>query len=349
MTVLNTNNSATIASNALLRFDRDKNIAMDRLSTGLRVNTAMDDAAGLAVSERMRSVVGGMEQAARNSNDGISMLETVEGASLEIANILQRMRELAVQAASGTLIQSDRDVLDLEYGQLMTEITRIAQNTEWNTMSLMNGGNDATDHTVTNSSVTIQVGDNVSETMTLTFKSFDPQSTIRPTAIMQTTTPVRAFAAGAAVAGAANVAGYSTLGNLNHTTNDTANTAAIDTDTTVFGSAVLFAGNGGDADTRTDITTASNAGYVLTQLDIAISALSSERAKYASYINRLNYTTDSFLNIAQHTDQSRSVIADADYGVETSQLARQQILTQAGTAILAQANSGKEHVLTLLN
>jgi flagellin len=321
---------------------------MERLSTGLRINSAKDDAAGLAISERMRAEVSGLEMATRNANDGISLLETAEGATLEIANILQRMRELAVQSASGTYSNTDREALDLEFGQLMTEIQRIASQTTWNTMSILNG-NDVTTSAVTVTNVNIQLGKNTAQTMALALKSFDPRNAIRGTAVMQTLTPVLAHTAGATVAAAAaSVSGFNTLGNDNHQANDAANTKTIDTDTTAFGSAVLFAGNAAAADTRIDIMTQNNSGYALTQLDLAITAVSAERAKYGAYISRLQHAGDNLLNVAQNQDQSRSRIEDADYAIETSELARTQIIAQASTAMLAQANQAKQTVLTLL-
>jgi len=137
MSVINTNVSATLAANAILRNDRAMGTAMERLSTGLRINSAKDDAAGLAISTRMKSEVSGLEMAAKNANDAISMLEVAEGATLEISNMLIRMRELAVQSASGTYSDNDRGALDLEFGALMSEIDRIAKNTTWNTMSIL--------------------------------------------------------------------------------------------------------------------------------------------------------------------------------------------------------------------
>ena len=354
MSVINTNIAGKIATNAIIRNDRLQEIAMERLSTGLRINSAKDDAAGLAISERMRAEVSGLEMATRNANDGISLLETAEGATLEIANILQRMRELAVQSASGTYSNTDREALDLEFGQLMTEIQRIASQTTWNTMSILNG-NDVTTSAVTVTNVNIQLGKNTAQTMALALKSFDPRNAIRGTAVMQTLTPVRAFTAGATVAAAAaSVSGFNTLGNDNHQANDAANTKTIDTDTTAFGSAVLFVGQGaiGGAgaalDRRVDIMTQDNSGYVLTQLDLAITAVSAERAKYGAYISRLQHAGDNLLNVAQNQDQSRSRIEDADYAIETSELARTQIIAQASTAMLAQANQAKQTVLTLL-
>ena len=139
MTVINTNVSATLASNAITRNDRAMSTAMERLSTGLRINSAADDAAGLAIASRMRSQVDGLEQAARNANDGISMIQTAEGAYIEVSNMLSRMKELAVQASSGTYSNTDRAALNLEFGQLQSEMKRIAGNTQWNGFNILDG------------------------------------------------------------------------------------------------------------------------------------------------------------------------------------------------------------------
>jgi len=143
MSIINTNISATIATNAMARNERQMSTAMERLSTGLRINSAKDDAAGLAISSRMKAIVSGLTMASKNANDAISMLEVAEGATLEISNMLIRMRELAVQSGSGTYSDTDRQALDLEFGALMTEIDRIAKNTTWNTMSILNGADDS--------------------------------------------------------------------------------------------------------------------------------------------------------------------------------------------------------------
>ena len=364
MTVLHTNISSTIATNAINRFDRDQGVAMERLSTGLRINAAQDDAAGLAVSERMKTQVTGLEMAARNVNDAISMVETVEGASIEIANNLQRMRELAVQAASGTLTGSDRGALDLEFGQLFLEMQRIATQTTWNTMTLMDGDTAAgavPAVTLNNSQVTIQVGRNENQTMTLNFRSWDPRAAVKATTILQTVNPVTGAAiapAAALVAGAAGTVttasrpGYDALGNDNHGIKTAALLSAQDTETQAYGAAVLFVGNGaigaGVADARINIVSEDNAGFALTNLDKAITAVSMERARYGAFISRLQHAGDNMLNVAQNQDQSRSRIEDADYAIETSELARTQIIAQASTAMLAQANQAKQTVLTLL-
>ena len=167
MSVINTNVSATLASNAINRNDRAMTTAMERLSTGLRINSAADDAAGLAISARMKSQVSGLEQAARNANDGISMLQVAEGAYVEVSNMLNRMKELAVQSNSGTYSATDRTALDLEFSQLRSELQRIAENTQWNGYNILDGnagGANVTD-------VAYQVGASSGQTMTAAFNT----------------------------------------------------------------------------------------------------------------------------------------------------------------------------------
>ena len=327
MTVINTNVSATLASNAITRNDRAMSTAMERLSTGLRINSAADDAAGLAISARMQSQVKGLEQAARNANDGISMLQVAEGAVSEISNILGRMKELAVQASSGTYSQTDRDALDLEFQQLFSEIGRISKNTEWNGISILDGaeaGNGSKQYLSTNAAVTsvaLQVGAGSSQSMTVNFKSWVPEVAWKDDTMAQLTS-TSATALG-------NVSAYGTAVLSVDTDNDDAQDA-ITTD--------LFL----------DIKSATGAAAVIGQIDTAITAAAAERATYGAYINRLEYASDNLLNVAQNTDASRSQIEDADYAAETSELARTQIIAQASTAMLAQANQTKQSVLALL-
>ena len=275
MTVINTNVSATLASNAIVRNERAMSTAMERLSTGKRINSASDDAAGLAIASRMSSQVKGLEQAARNANDAISMTQTVEGAGKEILNILTRMKELAVQAGSGTYSDTDRDAMDLEYQQLEAEILRIETNTKWNGQALLDGAD----------TVAVQIGAGSSQTMSLSFG-----------------------------------------------------------DWTTTGSGGVFSVQLSSY----DLQSASNAATAMTNLDTAITKASEELAKYGSYTNRLEYAADNLSNIAANTDASRSRIEDADYAKETSELAKTQIIAQAGTAMLAQANQIKQTVLALV-
>jgi len=288
VTVINTNVSATLASNALARNERAMSTAMERLSTGKRINSAADDAAGLAISARMASQVKGLEQAARNAADGISMVQTIEGAGKEIVNILTRMKELAVQSATGTLSATDRAALNTEFTELEKEITRVQTNTKWNTMALMEGGP---------TTVNIQAGTNNTATdrMAIVVKDWSLD-------------------------------------------NATANNSAYGVDLDPLAIDDVAGVTQGIAAANTAITA----------LDTAITNASSELATYGAYINRLEYAQDNLLNVAQNTDASRSRIEDADYASETSELAKTQIIAQAGTAMLAQANQIKQTVLALL-
>ena len=296
MTVINTNVSATLASNAIVRNERAMSTAMERLATGRRINSASDDAAGLAIASKMTSQVKGLEQASRNANDAISLVQTVEGAGKEILNILTRMKELSVQATSGTYSATDRDAMDLEFQQLKSEITRIETNTTWNGQVLMDGAD----------TVAAQVGAGSGQTMSMTFGNWSLEN--------DTTTDATA----------------SVYGDTNGASNNVDNSA---------GNANM--GN-------IDLQDATRAATANSALDIAISGASAEVAKYGAYINRLEYASDNLLNVAQNTDASRSRIEDADYAEETSELAKTQIIAQAGTAMLAQANQIKQTVLALL-
>ena len=278
-------------------------------------------------------MVTGLEMASKNANDAISMLEVAEGATLEISNMLIRMRELAVQSASGTYSDTDRDALDLEFGALMDEIDRIAKNTTWNTMSILNGADDGDgaavyDEDVAITSLDIQLGPNSSQVMTIQLKSWVPSSTIDTDAV--------------------------TLDgkNVDDTAGDGQDNFAANK-SSAFGEAVLYVDLGGDGSgsgtpTPINIDSVANASFAIAQLDAAILGVSNERAKYGAYMSRLEHSSDNLLNVAQNTDQSRSRIEDADYAVETSELARTQIIAQAATAMLAQANQAKQGVLQLL-
>lgn len=285
MSVINTNISATLAANALAKNERSMTTSMERLSTGLRINSAKDDAAGLAISARMSGQIRGLEQAARNASDAISMVQTVEGASKEITNMLVRMRELAVQSTSETYSSTDRTALQLEFAALRSEITRIQENTQWNGIAVMDGGN----------TVTIQIGASANQTMDIVISDW-----------------------------------------------------TVD-DAMVYGTADARTGGTATAIDALNIATSSaTAADAIHTLDIAINGVTAEQANYGAYISRLQFASDNLMNVAQNTDASRSRIQDADYAKETTELARTQIIAQAGTAMLAQANQVKQTVLSLL-
>jgi flagellin len=426
MTVINTNTSSLVARDAIQRNDRAMATAMERLSTGSRINSAKDDAAGLAVAERMSSTVGGLNMAVRNANDAISLLQTAEGATNEISNMLARMRELAVQAASGTYTATDRAALDLEFGALMDEIDRIAANTEWNGSAILAGnGSLETANELVNSK-DIQIGADASQTMNLSLKSWRTKVardsnmtaadgtgrdgldnvnkfiidfgaiTENQTIIVAgltatggsdgaTAAEVAAFFASESDAGQGNdaankitrtsgaITGFSTSAVANTDqvtfTATTAGTALTDATGTSTGH-VLAAGTGGTASnsayrstvssveagilfygptpTRIDITSVANATQAITELDAAINGAAAEKAKLGSFMSRLQHASDNLQNISTNTQASLSRIADADYATETTELARTQIISQASTAMLAQANQVKQTVLSLL-
>ena len=409
MTVINTNVSATLASNAITRNDRAMSTAMERLSTGLRINSAADDAAGLAIASRMRSQVDGLEQAARNANDGISMIQTAEGAYIEVSNMLSRMKELAVQASSGTYSNTDRAALNLEFGQLQSEMKRIAGNTQWNGFNILDGAAGGASATVN-----YQVGAGSGQTMAATFNTLYKNvatSTATAESVVSSRTQSIVDISGSSIAAGDHIKITLTDNGGNKvdlllnvdSTAATALSGGAGKDTVVDGD-IHYADNGytalntvlgqaghagitvelgyngtanaankifikGTADTQPftlaatdvsivrgevstldafDVSSATNAQKSVAELDSLITTVAAGRAKYGAYINRLEYAADNLMNVAQNTDASRSRIEDADYASETSELARTQIISQASTAMLAQANQSKQSVLALL-
>jgi len=282
MSVINTNVKSLVAQNAMTVNNRSLNKAMEQLSTGKRINSAADDTAGLAISSRMTSSIRGLDQAVRNANDAISMIQTAEGATNEISNMLQRMRELAVQGANDTYSADDREAIGKEYDELVTEIDRIASNTEWNGIKILDGSVFSSG---TAAEFQIGTGSGSAYQVDVNFLAMDTAS----------------------------------LG--------TASIAISDIDAT---------------STPTTIQT------VISEVDKGIKAVDSFRADLGAKINRLTYAADNMSNISMNTSASRSRIEDADYASATTELARSQIIQQAATAMLAQANQAPQSVLSLL-
>ena len=289
MASINTNVAANMAANALAKNDRAMTQTMERLATGSRINSASDDAAGLAISSKLTAQVNGLNQAVRNGNDAIAMLQTADGAMEEVGNMLQRMRELGVQGGTGTLSSTDRTALNTEFVALRTEIERIADNTQWNGDNLLDGTAGSF------GLLTFQVGYEASQTITVNVGDLE-------------------LAAGAV----AYTAGTSAGGIL-----------------------------GADLSAIT-ITTAALSNTQVTALDTAIAGLDAKRATIGSSLNVLEFAVDSLANASQNASQARSRIADADYATETTELARTQIIAQAATAMLSQANQQSQNVLALL-
>jgi flagellin len=299
MTVINTNTAATLTANALAKNDRAMSNTMERLSTGQRINSASDDAAGLAISSRMTSQINGLNMAVRNANDAISMIQTADGAMIEVSNMLQRMRELTVQAATGTLSSTDLTALNTEFQALDDQIDLIATSTEWNGTKILDGSLG---------SVSFQVGANASQTISITLADLNTDN-------------------GSTEASQAAVAVQDLF-------------SGLDNDVAASGTA------GTDLDGL--VITGSDHANTLAYLDRAIARVDVQRATMGATINRLEYAADNLSNVSQNTSASRSRILDADYAAETTELARTQIIQQAGTAMLSQANQQAQSVLALL-
>ena len=334
MTVINTNVKALVAQNALKVNNRSLSSAMEQLSTGKRVNAAKDDAAGLAISSRMTSQIRGLDQAVRNANDGISLLQTAEGALVEVTNMLQRMRELAVQSATDTNTADDRLYLNDEYIQLMGEIDRVAEATEWNGMKVLNGdsnfaGGYATgttgDMAVSGNIAEIQVGARSDQVIKVSLKNFAVTS-----------------ATGFAVSGAPGTSDFTVSG-----AGDGSSAVSSATATTV-GTTSGGVFNGDASIAGTNITGKDQSNNAITALDKALTAVNTQRSLYGATINRLTYTVDNMTNVSNNTSEARSRILDTDYSKTTAELSRTQIVQQAATAMLAQANQSPQMVLSLL-
>ena len=317
MTVINTNTASLLARDAIQRNDRAMAQSMERLSTGSRINSAKDDAAGLAISERMAAQTSGLNMAVRNANDAISLLQTVDGAAQEISNMLTRMYELAVQAASGTYTTTDQGALDLEFGELMKEIQDIAERTEWNGNSIMDDTYDDTTN-----ALKVQLGAEANQTMAVRIKDWRP--TISKDGEMANATDTDYNGIDSADSA------YNLAGTANGT------------------EAGLYFNAGTEDTERLVITSAATAAIAVKNLNNAIDGAARERAQYGAYISRLQHAADNLQNVSTNTAASKSQISDADYAAETTELARTQIISQASTAMLAQANQVKQTVLSLL-
>jgi flagellin len=276
MSKINTNVNALTATNALTRNSRDMQQTMQRLSTGQRINGASDDAAGVAIATTMTAQINGLNAAIKNANDGISLLQTADGALSETSSLLQRMRELAVLSVNDTYSSTQKTAMSTEYVALSAQIDQIAANTQFNGTGVLSGSGGLGGGT---GIFQFQIGANNSQTMTVAIAS---QS---------------------------------------------------------LGTYVL---------SGTTIATAASAAANITLIDTAIGTLNTQRSTIGAAVNRLSHALDNLSNVAANATDSRSKIEDTDYATATSDLARQQIIAQAATAILAQANQQPQYVLSLL-
>ena len=283
--VINTNMMSLNSQRSLNRSQNSMQTSLERLSSGLRINRAKDDAAGLAISERFTSQVRGLDQAVRNANDGISLIQTAEGAMEEMVNALQRMRELSIQSKNGTYGASDRASLNDEYQALRAEVVRTARTAEFNNISLL--GQSA--------NVSLQVGweNGANNVITLDLHPLMSAS----------------FGGG----GILSAVGAS-IGSTN----------------------------------RTSIITVGGASIAIARMDSAIQSINDLRADFGAIQNRLESAVRNMENVVENQSAARSRIQDADFARETANLTRTQILQQAGTAMLAQANQLPQNILQLL-
>ena len=286
MISINTNYGGIFAAKASSQSQLQIDQAMERLSTGKRINHARDDAAGQAIATRLSAEIEGLAMASRNVADGQSLVDTAEGALVETHALLLRMREIGVQAANGTLSSSDNEALDAEFQQLVAEIDRISDNTSWAGTSLLDG--DSTGDANTSATFTFQAGVNnaTADRITVDVKNAD-----------SATLGVKDLNSGAHVV---------------------------------------------------NLLTMTNAQAAITKVDDAIASVSAERGKLGAVSNRMSSTMANLDQITVNLTASKGRIEDSDFAAETGNLAKGQILQQAATAMLAQANASKQQVLTLI-
>jgi flagellin len=411
MTVINTNVAATVTANAMKSNQRSMETTMERLASGLRVNSAKDDAAGLAIGTKMDSQIRGFEQAVRNSNDGVSLLQTADGAAQQITGLLQRMRELAVQGQNGTNSTSDLDNLNDEFIALGKEIDRIADDTQFNGIDLLktnssislNVGKDQGDDitvnlgdfnlaagassvagvdTITVSAAAVQaLGASSGSTSTVTLTNADGQSLVIDQTKMNATSATSGFASAtvtllaaaintAITAAGTNFGAFAVSATSTTTitlTQSSAGTGSVTgisfqdenvttsgtlapsiAKTTVGGAGAALTPMGADLSAYNAAGDHVEATATIAALDVAIQGVNTARADFGSKISRLGYTIDNLEVAITNTKSAKSSIMDADYAAETTELARTQIISQAATAMLSQANQQAQSVLALL-
>ena len=379
---INTNVMSLNAQRNLNSSQSSLSTSIQRLSSGLRINSAKDDAAGLAISERFTSQIKGLNQAQRNANDGISLAQTAEGALGQVTNNLQRIRELAVQSANATNSSTDRAALQTEASQLLSEIDRVANQTSFNGVKLLDGSF---------SSAVFQVGANAGETISISglvdanvaALGSVTSATGQSSAVTSIDT-LTAVGAGALVINGTDVgAGIGAAGStqqrvgqvvdaINNYASTTGVNAAYDSSSnrivltsagnivatgTDDGSLTGFDVTGADGDataaTTTGLTGLSIASYAgaslaIQQVDSALGQVNSARATIGAVQNRFESVVANLATTSENLSAARSRIQDTDFAAETANLTRSQILQQAGTAMLAQANSAPNNVLSLL-
>ena len=390
-TVINTNVMSLNAQRNLSASGADLATSLQRLSSGMRINSAKDDAAGLAISQRFTTQIRGLDQAARNANDGISLAQTAEGALAEIGNNLQRIRELAVQSRNATNSESDRKALDAEVQQLMAEIQRVAETTNFNDVKLLDGSFQKQSFQVgANQGETIDIAAIVNANIDALGEWKTPlvsQATVTGTALADqdpgdtfaaigegdlvingVDVELTASAAGATgaeqaarVAAAINAAGIAGVTAEVNDDGEVVLRSAEDIEITVAGAGAASSGlatttaqpteTGGEDRTGfqgMDIKTVEGADNMILAMDAALTQINTARADMGAVQNRFTSVIANLSTSIENLSAARSRIQDADFAKESAQLSRNQILQQAGTAMLAQANQATQSVLQLL-
>ena len=359
---VNTNVNAAISILALQQNELDMSRAMQRLSTGKRINSAQDDAAGLAVASRMSAQINGLNQAIQNAQQAVSMVEVAEGATVEISSMLLRMRELAVASQNGTNTTNDRNAMVTEFQQLQTEMERIADNTQYN-------GQNILDHEISQQTALTSAVITADDDIHITAHGYTDGQKITyqangGTALAGLTDGVTYFvkrtdadsfqlattSGGTAITltGTGNddqyfssdVVSFQVGANASQTITVAFGEFETDQTTGVFSGAI-------DSSTI-GVSTVASAAAAMAVIDTAIAGVDSQRAGFGSSLNRLNMAIANLSDAKLNAEASRSRVLDTDYAAETAELARTQIIAQAGIAMLSQANAQPQNVLALL-
>ena len=368
--IVHTNIGSLNAQRSLASSSNELATAMERLASGKKINTAADDAAGFAIAERMTAQVRGLNMALKNANDALSLLSVIDNATGDVATMLQRMRELAIQSANDTNSQKDRLYLQNEVGSLVAEISRVATQTEFNGQNVLDG---------TFLNKTIQVGAEAGQTISIsgfsvgpsyglgnaagfiqggpwsaTSNSFEVVKDASTDAFQENDLVVLASAGGTDYSSTKRV--------VSESISTTGQTVVLDSGVgqIVQPNSVMFkvadfdksgnvvASGGSRSIANLDVGTREGAISALELIDRAIDRAVSAQAQYGALQNRLDFTASNLMNIAEFTTAARSRIEDADFAAESARLAKAQVLQQTGTAMLAQANSSSQLVLSLV-
>lgn len=356
---INTNVSALNTYSRLTAANASKSNSLSKLSSGLRINKAGDDAAGLAISEKMKGQIGGLSQAKSNAQDGISLIQTAEGALNETHSILGRMRDLAVQSSNGTLSDDDRSAINKEYTALSDEIDRIRDTTEFNTKSLLTGeGDDA-------KSFTFQIGANANQTMSVSITNMSSKALkvigLDLTQAFATSdidaakdkAVAAAFKADTttkyAADGKVDAAAGKTVADLQSDIDTAADDAAKATAQKTYDDALAtFTASDEGKAAAAAAETAIVENNPITKIDKAIKAVSAQRADLGAAQNRLEHTINNLGTTQENLSEANSRIRDVDMAQEMMSFTKSNILSQAATSMLAQANSMPNSVLSLL-